>query len=190
MTVAPAAPVAPSGVVAARRRTVPDLAGLSRNRPSFYADPLAWLVAATVEELLLAAPAEPALEPDEVGVIVVSSARSLPTARPIAESTARGRVSPLRFAGGNPGILAGLSCIQHGFRGPSMVLTAADPADPAPSDAALALAASWLAGGQARHVVCVRHAQAPEDGPHTVAAVLLGPAADRPGPDPHAALAP
>jgi 3-oxoacyl-(acyl-carrier-protein) synthase len=166
-------PARGSVAVASRLRSTHGLAGFSANRPSFYADPLAWLVTAAIDDILRGLSAQSAVDPGEVGVVVVSSARSLPTAGLIAQSTARGRISPLRFAGGNPGILAGLACIQHGFRGPSMVLTAADAEDLDTVDAALALASSWLISGHARSVFCVRHIQVPNSAVHTVAAVLL-----------------
>jgi 3-oxoacyl-(acyl-carrier-protein) synthase len=132
------------------RVTVADPASCTRNRPSFYADPVAWLVVAAVEKALGPCRDDVLAEPDEVAVLVTADDTWLPTHRRIAEDTARGRVSPLRFAGSNPGILAGLTCSTFGLRGPSLVL-ALDPDDAA--DTARTLAADWLRNGKATYVL-------------------------------------
>ena len=48
----------------------------------------------------------------------------------IAGTAARGFVSPLRFAGANPGVLAGLACIRWKLRGPSLTFAMAPDAVP------------------------------------------------------------
>jgi hypothetical protein len=125
-------------------------AEFSRNASSFFADPAAWLLVAAVEQALADCPEPVLAAPDEVGVIVVSDRCTLLTMDAIAATAARGLVSPLRFAGANPGVLAGLPCIVLGLRGPTLVLTM-DPADGA--GPATAVAASWLRAGQARHLL-------------------------------------
>ncbi|QUQ68331.1 hypothetical protein [Kutzneria sp. CA-103260] len=151
------------------RLMVEDPAQCADNRPSFYADPVAWLVARAVEQTLT----EP-VERDQVAVLVMSATTTRPTMAGIADKAARGRVSPLRFAGANPGILAGLTCIQQGFTGPSLVL-ANEPADAL--DTAAAVVDSWLDSGQARHVVCVAHRADPNG--HQARAVVVGGHDDR-----------
>nr|WP_255431323.1 beta-ketoacyl synthase N-terminal-like domain-containing protein [Streptacidiphilus sp. PB12-B1b] len=170
-----APPAAPPPVVLGHgTRTVADLSTCSANRPSFYADPLAWLVNAAVEDALEDCRDTLLADRDQVGVLVLTGDRPLPTAGLIAATVARGRVSPLRFAGGNPGILAGLSCIERGFRGPSLVLSAAEDATVA---TALALAEAWLQDGRARYVVCARHREEAEGEAQTVTCVVLRQAA-------------
>lgn len=149
--------------------TVEDPAQCADNRPSFYADPVAWLVTRAVEQAL-----DGPLERDQVAVLVMSGTTTRPTMAGIADKAARGRVSPLRFAGANPGILAGLTCIQWGFTGPSLVL-ANDPADAL--DTAAAVVDLWLDSGQARHVVCVGHRADPNG--HRVRCVVVGLPDDR-----------
>ncbi|MFI6520848.1 beta-ketoacyl synthase N-terminal-like domain-containing protein [Spirillospora sp. NPDC050679] len=155
-----------------------DPAGFAENKPSFYADPAAWMIASAVERAL----DEPSADvraavlarPDRVATIVTCAAASLPAARAIARTAGRGRVSPLRFAGANPGILAGLTCIRLGLRGPSLVLDG-DPDRTAPT--ALTVARDWLRRGRARHVVLATYAGHP--GGHTVACALVIGAATR-----------
>lgn len=165
--------------------TVKDPAARSANRPSLYADPVAWLVAAAVEAALEESGCrEDVLAArDDVAVIVLTGAQALPTSRVLAaQAGTRGRVSPLRFAGANPGILTGLTCIQWGLRGPSLVLAAADDGT---VDVALTVAESWLSSGQARYVIAARHQVHPEG--HTVRCAVLH-AATEPGTDPRALL--
>ncbi|GAA3841047.1 coronafacic acid synthetase [Sphaerisporangium flaviroseum] len=146
--------------------TAADPARFSANKPSFFADPLAWLVAAAIERALDGAQVEPVM----AGIVVMSDTAALPTSRVIAGEARRGRVSPLRFAGSNPGILAGLSCARWGLRGPSLVLTGAFPKV---SDTGFTVARRWLADGHARHVVCATYRTVP-GGAHTADCVLLG----------------
>jgi Beta-ketoacyl synthase, N-terminal domain len=147
----PAAPWPP--VIAAAELAVDDPGDSAVNRPSFYADPVAWLTAAAVARALDGHAHELGTEPD-VGIVVMSATCTAPTMAVIARTVGRSRVSPLKFAGANPGILAGLPCIRGQFHGPSLVL-ATDPA--ASVDTALCVAVRWLRTRQARYVVCVAH---------------------------------
>ncbi|MFF8958098.1 beta-ketoacyl synthase N-terminal-like domain-containing protein [Streptomyces sp. NPDC014894] len=152
-----------------------DPAEHSANKPSFYADPAAWLVAEAVDRAL-AECAEPVLDDaDDTGIVVMSATGSERTMRDIARAALRSRVSPLRFAGANPGVLAGLSAIRHGLRGPSLVL-AADPDTAAP--VALTMIEGWLADGQARHVILAGLRPTP-DGCLCRCEILTEPAGDR-----------
>jgi Beta-ketoacyl synthase, N-terminal domain len=137
-------------VIADRTVAGADPRGYSRNAPSFYADPAAWLVVAAVQEALAACAENPLSTPDEVGVVAVSPVCTAHTMRAIAHSAADGLVSPLRFAGASPGILAGLACIRWKLRGPTLTLTM-DPASGL--DIAATVAGGWLRDGQARYVL-------------------------------------
>ena len=90
-----------------------------RNRPSFYATPVAWAVASFTQRLIEANPTEP----HRTGLLVVSDECSLATIRELSRTAALGTVSPLRFAGASPSILAGLPALQQGIRGPTLCLT-------------------------------------------------------------------
>ncbi|MFG1965134.1 hypothetical protein [Nonomuraea sp. NPDC049028] len=151
-----------------------DLAAAGRRTASFYADPAAWLVVAAVEAALAGAPEAVRRRVAEIGALAVSDHGTRPTMRSVADTAARGRVSPLRFAGANPGSLAGLLCITLGFRGPSLLVCM--PPERAGPVVAL-IAAGWLATGQCRYVAVAEHSE--NNGHHTVAARILAPAADR-----------
>ncbi|REF00407.1 polyketide synthase [Thermomonospora umbrina] len=134
--------------------TSSDPASFAADKASFYADPIAWMILAAVTQTLADIAPDP--DPDTTALIVTSTATTLPTCQTIAVEARRGRIRPLRFAGANPGILAGLSCIRLGLRGPSMVLLG-DPTGTART--AQALASQWQAQGQARLVMVVDHRQ-------------------------------
>ena len=131
-----------------------DPAGLSRNAPSFYADPAAWLVTHAVQRALDDCAEDVLGEPDEVAVIVVSSQGTEATMTGIARSARAGRVSPLRFAGASPGTLAGLPCARLGLRGPSLMVTTGGPDG---LDTATLLAGTWLRAAHARYALVVSH---------------------------------
>ncbi|GGZ48761.1 hypothetical protein GCM10010387_48920 [Streptomyces inusitatus] len=145
--------------VVARTRVGGDMAeGPVRRTVSSYADPVALLVSDTVAEVLALLP-ETDTEPGtgtgtSTGVLTVSETGTLHTMRTLAAGLGRGRISPLRFAGAGPGSLAGLACIVHGLRGPSLVLTmpptAAEPL-------LVPLVHGWLTTGGCRQVVVNEH---------------------------------
>lgn len=162
------APALPLAVAGRASLTVADPASCTRNRPSFYADPVAWLILSAAEEALALCREEVLAEPDEVAVLVTHDGRPLPTHLRIAKEAARGRVSPLRFAGSNPGILAGLTCLTLGLRGPSLVLEA-DPDDAA--DVTTALAGEWLRTGRAQYVLWAAYRR--EGDAYTATCVVL-----------------
>lgn len=91
-----------------------------RNRPSFYATPVAWAAADFVRSLI---EDEGGIAPNNTGMIVASDECSLSTIRDIARTAAQGTVSPLRFAGASPSIVAGLPALEQGIRGPTIALT-------------------------------------------------------------------
>src|ERR1700759_3268417 len=90
-----------------------------RNRPSFYATPVAW-AAADFTQLLIGD--EGGIVPHHTGMIVVSDECSLSTIRDLSRTAAQGTISPLRFAGASPSIVAGLPALQQGIRGPTLCL--------------------------------------------------------------------
>jgi hypothetical protein len=92
----------------------------ARNRPSFYATPVAW-AAANFTQLLIGD--EGGIVPHHTGMIVVSDECSLSTIRDLSRTAAQGTISPLRFAGASPSIVAGLPALQQGIRGPTLALT-------------------------------------------------------------------
>src|SRR5690242_16595742 len=92
----------------------------SRNRPSFYAPPLAWATADFTRSLIAD---EDEIVPHHTGMIVVSDECSLSTIREISRTAAQGTISPLRFAGASPSIVAGVAALEHELRGPTVCLT-------------------------------------------------------------------
>lgn len=145
----------------------------SQNRSSLYADPVAWLATAVVDQALRHEEQADSLGsvldlPEQVGVIAVSNHCTIETMRSVATAAPRGRVSPLQFAGANPGSLAGLVCMRWKFRGPTLALSM-NLADGVP--AALVAATAWLQRGHAARVILLTHAVA--GGRHTARCVVL-----------------
>jgi hypothetical protein len=149
-----------------------DPAAFARNGPSLFADPVAWLVCGAVESAIEECQQDLAGSRDHVGIIAISEFATLDTMRSIAATAGNGRVSPLRFAGSNPGALAGVSCISRGFRGPALTLSMC-PADGV--EPAVAIASGLLASGSASHLVLAAHAAAVE---HVARCVIVSEAVD------------
>lgn len=122
----------------------------AQNKPSLYATPLAWATAKFARLVI----ADERIEPRHTGMIVVSDECSLRSIRELSVSAARGTVSPLRFAGASPSIVAGLPALQCGIRGPTLCLTM--PPHHA-SGAVLALINYWLSSSNAASVIAIAH---------------------------------
>jgi hypothetical protein len=145
-------------VIASGTARPADPAQVSRNAPSFFADPAGWLVAAAVEDALSNCPQQILSVPDQVGVVVLGDEGPARTMRDIARTARTGLVSPLRFAGTNPGILAGLPCIRWKLRGPSLNLSMRPAAG---IDTAAIVASAWLRSGQADYVIVAATGRVP-----------------------------
>ena len=123
----------------------------ARNRPSFYAPPVAWATANFTQLLI---EAEGGIEPHHTGMIVVSDECSLSTIRELSRTAAQGSISPLRFAGSSPSIVAGLAALEQGIRGPTVCLTMA-PAHA--SSAIVALVNYWMKYSDIVSVIAIAH---------------------------------
>lgn len=155
--------------VIARGSADADTLGGRQRAASFYADPVAWLVVDAVQAALDEAGAEVRDAGAEVGMVSVSDTATQLTMRQMVAGIGRGRVSPLRFAGANPGSIAGLPCIVFGFRGPSLVFSMPpDAARPVTTE----VARSWLATGGCRYVIVNEH-EVRADGGHAVRSVIV-----------------
>ena len=147
----------------------------SRNRPSFFAPPLAWAIAEFTRALMAGAGAP---VPAHTGLIVVSDECSLATIRDLSRMAAGGAISPLRFAGASPSIVAGLAALENGLRGPTVALTMR------PEHAAAAIAAmirSWMSGHDLAAVIVVAHYADAERG-HVFKGLIARPGDDGAGP--------
>ena len=153
-----------------------DLTTRSRNAPSRYADPVAWLATEAAEQAIRGASEDVLSRPDEVGVLAVSDECTAATMRDIAARMRRGRISPLTFAGANPGSLAGLPCMTWRLRGPTMTLTM--PPERA-RVAASAIVRLWLASRQARLVLVLDHWREPVCGADDQRTAAGSPGQDR-----------
>ncbi|CAM5276674.1 coronafacic acid synthetase [Streptomyces pilosus] len=149
-----------------------ELTAVRSRVPSLYADPLAWLVADAVEPALAECAADVRAAREDVAVILVSAHCTLHTMDAVARSLPAPRVSPLRFAGANPGSAGSLLCLLHGFRGSSLTFSMT-PEDGLP--AARTVARSWLRSGSASYVVLCAHQRHGEKG-HSVRCAVLAPA--------------
>jgi hypothetical protein len=123
----------------------------AQNKPSLYAPPVAW-AAANFTRLLIED--EGGILPHHTGIIVASDECSLSTIREISRSAAQGTISPLRFAGASPSIVAGLPALQHGIRGPALALTM--PPDHA-SSVIVAMINYWIRYGNIVSVIAIAH---------------------------------
>jgi len=122
-----------------------------RNRPSFYATPVAWATADFAQSLI---EAEGGIVPHHTGMIVASDECSLSTIRELSRTAAQGTISPLRFAGASPSIVAGLPALQQGIRGPTLALTMP------PEHASRAIAAMvdfWIKYSNIVSVIAIAH---------------------------------
>jgi beta-ketoacyl synthase-like protein len=119
---------------------------------SFYADPVAWLVADAVEAALRDAGDQVRAAATDTGVLSTSSEATRHTMGQLAGSG--GRVSPMKFAGASAGSITGVPCILFGLQGPSLVLSMSPAAGRA---VARLVARSWLAAGNCRYVVLNEH---------------------------------
>ncbi len=106
-----------------------------------YADIAAWTTTAAVSHLFAPIQSQLASVRDHIGVIVVSDDGPQETMNTVAESARAGHSSPLRFPAAGPCSLAGVVCIAHQLRGPTLNLIL-PPARGVP--AALAVSAGWL----------------------------------------------
>jgi hypothetical protein len=122
-----------------------------RNRPSFYAPPVAWAAANFTQALITE---EGGIVPHHTGLIVVSDECTLSTIRDLSRTAGQGTISPLRFAGASPSIVAGLPALQQGFRGPTLTLTMMP--DHA-SDAIVATINYWIRYGNIVSVIAIAH---------------------------------
>jgi len=142
-----------------------------RNRPSFYAAPVAWAAAAFTRSLI---EDEGEIVPHQTGLIVVSDECSLSTIRELSRTAVHGTISPLRFAGASPSIVAGLPALQQGIRGPTLALTM--PPDHA-SNAIVATIDYWIRYGNIISVIVIAHYEQ-DDGRHLFKGVIARSAGD------------
>lgn len=122
-----------------------------RNKPSFYATPVAW-AAADFTQLLIQD--DGAIAAHYTGLIVASDECSLSTIRDLSRMAAQGTISPLRFAGASPSIVAGLPALQQGIRGPTLALTM--PPEHA-SSVIVAMIDYWITYGAIVSVIAIAH---------------------------------
>lgn len=124
----------------------------AKNRPSLYATPLAWATADFTQSLIDADGG--VVLPYQTGMIVVSDECSLSTIRELSRTAAQGTISPLRFAGASPSVVAGLPALQQGLRGPTLSLTM--PPQHAPS-AIVATIDYWMRYSNVLAVLAIAH---------------------------------
>jgi hypothetical protein len=140
----------------------------SKNKPSFYADPVAWALSDLTQTLLADMEGISTLQ---TGFLAISDECSLHTVRQLSASARGGAISPLRFAGASPSIVAGLPAIQHRIRGPTMAFTM-DPSHAA--DATLATVMYWVRHNDVPTVIVLAHRRHSEHG-HLVRGSVIRP---------------
>ncbi|GHF18072.1 MULTISPECIES: beta-ketoacyl synthase N-terminal-like domain-containing protein [Streptomyces] len=158
----------PESVLARAEVTSTDPEEFSRNAPSTYADPVAWLAVEAARRALADVP-EVLAAREDTAVLAVSAHATIGTMHGIVRRIRAGRVSPLHFAGANPGLLAGAVCREWQLKGPSLTLTM-PPAHG--TDAALTVARGLLGRALAPYVLLLTH-EADEAG-HTAVCTVWG----------------
>jgi hypothetical protein len=118
-----------------------DLFGPAVRNAVRYADPMSW-TAATAVGLALANLKDAIAEMrHSIGLITICQHGPAQTIAAVAEASAAGFSSPMRYPAANPGSLAGVICITHELRGPTINLVM----PPAFAIAAgAALASAWI----------------------------------------------
>lgn len=140
-----------------------------KNRTSFYADPVSWLVAEAVERAVGRSPQDLRAIADDVATITISDFCTTATMRQIAAGVRSGRLSPLRFSAATPGAVGSLPAMSFGFKGPSVTLSMR-PEKGLP--VAVTVAGSWLATGLAAFAVLASH-DVDATGGHAVTSVII-----------------
>jgi hypothetical protein len=141
-----------------------------------YADPTSWIAATAVARALSALPNGEGSEHlrHGIGLVAVSEHGPADAVSAIAENAAQASSSPIRYPASNAGSLAGVSCIAHHLRGPTMVLTM-PPAIGVP--AALTLARAWTKSRRGVTMVVVVACMATEHRKYRMRCLLMGGAA-------------
>jgi hypothetical protein len=85
-----------------------------------YADPLSWTATTAVGQALSNLKDAIGHIRNSIGLITISEHGPAQTIAAVAEASAAGFSSPMRYPASNPGALAGVICITHELRGPSL----------------------------------------------------------------------
>jgi hypothetical protein len=134
-----------------------------------YADPLSWTAATAVGQALSNLKDAIGDVRHSVGLITVSEHGPAQTIAAVAEASAAGFSSPMRYPATNPGALAGVICITHGLRGPSLNFIM-PPATSIPI--CTTLAGAWI-DRQRVPLVVLLAAKRIEDGKYLARCLLL-----------------
>jgi hypothetical protein len=115
-----------------------------------YADPSAWSIATAAAHALGPVRETLAAARDRVAVVAVCEHGPVGTIEYLADATRRGFTSALRYPAGNPGSLAGVTCIAFGFRGPTLSLLMRPDEG---VSAGLFMTGQWMQRGVISHAV-------------------------------------
>lgn len=141
-----------------------------RQKPSFYADPVSWLILDAAEQAVAQCVGLTEF-PEEVGVITISDVCTMHTMTEIASRLTDGHISPLRFSGANPGAVGSLPSHFCTFSGPALVFSM-------PPEEALGIAKTvaetWLKEATVRYVILNRH-WLRQDGHHVSSTIFSHP---------------
>lgn len=143
-----------------------------------YADPMAWALVLAIGEATAPLGEGFRAAANRCSLIQVGSEGPREAMAQVASEALRGFASPIRFPSATPSAPAGLACIVHGLRGPTLALTS-----PAPEGArlALTLSAGWLSRGVVDYALIATTASTPGGPPRAGCVVLsrgTGPGVD------------
>lgn len=143
-----------------------------------YADPMAWSLVLAIGEAT--APLGEGFRDaaDRCSLIQLGPEGPREAMAQVASEALRGFASPIRFPSATPSAPAGLACIVHGLRGPTLALTL-----PVPDGVglALSLSAAWLSRGVVDYALIATAASIPGAPPRAGCVVLsrgTGPGVD------------
>jgi hypothetical protein len=109
-----------------------------------YADPMAWALVLAIGEATAPLGEDFRAAASRCSLIQVGPQGPTEAMAQVASDALRGFASPVRFPSATPSAPAGLSCIVHGLRGPTLALTMPVPEA---AEIALMLSTAWLSRG-------------------------------------------
>jgi 3-oxoacyl-(acyl-carrier-protein) synthase len=143
-----------------------------------YADPMSWALVLAIGEATAPLGEDFRAAASRCSLIQVGPQGPVEAMAQVATEASRGFASPVRFPSATPSAAAGLACIVHGLRGPTLSL--AMPVSEG-VEVALALSTAWLSRGVVDYALIGASVPLPGAPPHAGCVVLsrgMGPGVD------------
>lgn len=134
-----------------------------------YADPMAWALVLAIGEATEPLGEDFRAAASRCSLIQVGPRGPSESMAQVASEALRGFASPVRFPSATPSAPAGLACIVHGLRGPTLSLTMPVPEA---AELALTLSTAWLSRGVVDYALIAATLPTPGAPPHAGCVVL------------------